>query len=81
MKTIYSFQYVRLIEQLKARRHELGLTQEQVTRQLQVPRTWLGKIEQRERRLDVLEAWRLCRLYGTRLGDIDKILSSDEERP
>ena len=81
MKTIHDPRYVRLIEHLKARRLALRLTQEQVTRQLHVPRSWMGKIEQRERKLDFLEAWRLCRLYGVSIGEIEKILSVEEKRP
>lgn len=81
MKTIHEYCYRNLVDYLKARRHQLGLTQEQVTRQLRVPRTWIGKVEQRERRLDVLETWQLCRLYGITLSEIEKILSSDVKRP
>jgi transcriptional regulator with XRE-family HTH domain len=80
MKTIYDDRYRRLIDRLRSRRLELGLTQEQVARQLKVPRTWPGKIEQCERRLDLLEAWNLCRLYGISLSEIDRILSADDER-
>ena len=81
MKTIHDPHYIHLIERLVARRHELGLTQEQVTQRLRVPRTWMGKVEQCERRLDVLETWRLCRLYGLKALDIEQILANDEKRP
>jgi transcriptional regulator with XRE-family HTH domain len=81
MKTIHDQRYVDLVEFLKSRRSSLGLTQEQVARQLRVPRTWIGKVEQRERRLDLLEAWNLCRLYGVRLSEVAKILASDVKRP
>ncbi len=81
MKTIYDDRYRMLIKRLRSRRLELGLTQERVARQLKVPRTWPGKIEQCERRLDLLEAWNLCRLYGISLSEIDRILSADDERP
>ena len=81
MKTIHDSRYSKLIDLLRARRHELGLTQEQVARQLRVPRTWMGKVEQRERRLDFLEGWRLCQLYGLKLSAIEIILSADEKRP
>jgi transcriptional regulator with XRE-family HTH domain len=81
MKTIFDSRYVRLVDLMIARRRELGLSQEQVTRQLQVTRSWIGKVEQRERRLDVLETWLLCRLYGIRMKDIEKTLTSDVKRP
>lgn len=81
VKTIYDDRYRKLIERLRSRRLELGLTQEWVARQLKVPRTWPGKIEQCERRLDLLEAWNLCRLYGVRLSEVAKILASNVKRP
>jgi transcriptional regulator with XRE-family HTH domain len=81
MKTIFDPRYCALIDLLKTRRCELGLSQEQVTRQLQVTRSWIGKVEQRERRLDVLETWLLCRLYGISLKDIEKTMTSAVKRP
>lgn len=81
MKTIYSYHYTKLIHVLRSRRLELGLTQEQVAVELHVSRTWIGKVEQRERRLDLLETWHLCRLYGIPFSEIENILSSDVKRP
>lgn len=80
MKTIYDPRYVAMIGQLKARRRRLGRTQQQVTRQLGVERSWLGKVEQRERRLDVLETWQLCRIYGITLSDLEAVLAAEEPR-
>lgn len=81
MKTIHDPNYVRLIDRLTARRRELGVTQEQVARHLHVARSWCGKVEQRERRLDCLEAWRLCQIYRFEFSEIEAILSAEEKRP
>jgi SpoVK/Ycf46/Vps4 family AAA+-type ATPase len=71
---------IQVAEAIKARRKELGLTQEQVTARLCVARSWLGKVEQRERRLDLLEAWNLCRLYGIGFSEIEEILSNGKRQ-
>lgn len=80
MKTIYDPRYVRLTELLVRRRKELGLTQEQVARKLRRTRSWTGKCEQRERRLDIVEVKLLCELYGIRFADVEAVLA-DAKRP
>lgn len=62
-KTIHHPAYVAMIERLRKRRLELGLTQEDVASNLKVHRTWLCKVETLERRLDVIETCDLCRIY------------------
>ena len=78
VKTIYDERYVRLIERLKQRRQELGLRQEQVARKFHRSRTWVSKVEQRERRLDVVELQDLCDFYGLPLTEVAATL--DEEK-
>ncbi len=73
-KTIYHPMYEQLISLLRDRRRELGMSQEDVARKLSVCRSWVGKVEQRERRLDVMETWCLCRVYGVSLADVGKLL-------
>lgn len=77
-KSIYDPRYRQLIDFLRKRRRKLGLTQLQVTDQLGVSRSWLGKIETRERRLDVIELCRLSEIYQISWAEIGAIL---EERP
>ena len=64
MKTIFDPRYVRLIDTLRTVRHKAGLTQAQAARRVGMSRVWLGKIERREVRLDVLHFVVLCRVYG-----------------
>lgn len=81
MKTIHDLRYVRLINHFIARRRELGMTQEQVSKHLNVSRTWCGKVEQRERRLDCLETWLLVKLYRMDFQAVEAILSMEEKCP
>jgi transcriptional regulator with XRE-family HTH domain len=69
-KTIHHPAYNAMIRYLCDRRRELGMTQEDVARKLGVSRTWVGKVENLERRLDFLETVDLCRLYGIPLHDL-----------
>ncbi len=63
MKTIYHPGYVSLVQALKRRRLELGMTQQDVAARLGCCRTRLAKIEQCELRMDVLAFWQLCNVY------------------
>ena len=77
-KSIFDPRYRRLIDFLRRRRRELGLTQSLVTDQLGVSRSWLGKVEQCERRIDVIELFRLSDIYEISWSEIGAIL---KERP
>ena len=63
-KTIQTEAYRRLIGRLADRRRQLRLHQEDVARTLGVARSWVGKVEQCDLRLDVVQLSRLCRCYG-----------------
>ena len=69
--------YITIIDQIKRRRQELGWSQEQVARRLHVPRTWIGKVERRERRLDLVEAWEICRAYRLDIHAVIRELEGD----
>ncbi len=45
-------------------RHERNLTQRQLAELLDVPYSWVGKVELGERRLDIIEFVRLCKALG-----------------
>ena len=77
-KTIYDPRYARLINHLRRRRRELSLRQQDVADKLGVTRSWVGKVEQRERRLDVLELYRLCEIYRIEWAELEPLL---KERP
>ncbi len=54
-KTIYSAGYRHLVQRLRARREELGITQSALSVQLGWPQQRLSAIEAGARRLDVME--------------------------
>ncbi|MFS1424716.1 helix-turn-helix domain-containing protein [Shewanella sp. 10N.286.48.B5] len=63
-KTLYAPEYRRLIEWLKSSRIEQGLTMRELAKRLEVPHSYVGKIEQCERKLDVLEFVKYCNKLG-----------------
>jgi transcriptional regulator with XRE-family HTH domain len=60
----YQTAYEDFLVRLRSARHDAGLTQEQVARQLGKPQSFVSKIESGERRVDVMELGILARLYG-----------------
>lgn len=61
-KSIHSPEYRLLLKWLRERREAQGLTMRAVGAKLHLPHSWVGKIETGERRLDVAEFVRLCRV-------------------
>ena len=64
-KTIHSTAYKVLREWLVEMRHTRQLTQRNLASLLDVPYSWVGKIELGERRLDIVEYVRICRALNT----------------
>ena len=62
MKSIYERSYRRLLELLVEARQDAGVTQQQLADLLQRPQSFISKIENGDRRLDVVEFLELCRL-------------------
>lgn len=63
-KTIHCDAYKVLREWLVQARNDKKLTQRQLAELLEVPHSWVAKVEQGERRLDVVEYLRVCRVLG-----------------
>lgn len=63
-KTLHSKEYERLTGWLKQSRVERGLSIRSLAKLLDVPHSFVGKIEQGERRLDVIEYVEYCRALG-----------------
>ncbi|WP_413479582.1 helix-turn-helix domain-containing protein [Vibrio hibernica] len=59
-KTLFTPEYAKLIEWLKEARAERGLTMRELAVELDVPHSYVGKVEQCERKLDVLEYVQYC---------------------
>ena len=60
-KTIYSPEYSNLLKWLRGQRKQKKITMRELGEKLGVIHSWVGKIEQGERRLDLVEYIRLCR--------------------
>lgn len=60
--------YKYLVRQLKKARHEAGLTQLEVAKKLHKPQSFISKIENGERRLDVTEVAQIAKIYKKPLG-------------
>jgi len=61
IKSIHSTQYQMLISWLKDARETQGLTMRDLAKKLEVPHSFIGKVEQCERRIDVIEYMAYCR--------------------
>lgn len=59
-KSLNSPQNLKLIAWLKQQRSEQGLTMRDLSERLEVPHSFVGKVEQGERRLDVVEYIQYC---------------------
>ena len=71
-KSRYTARYERLLQILRAARHEAKLTQEQVAAHFHTYPSFVSKVESGERRLDVVELADFCRLYSVRLTSLLK---------
>jgi transcriptional regulator with XRE-family HTH domain len=53
--SLHDPRYKRLIEMLASARKQAGLTQRDVAARLRQPPSYIGKLESRQRRLDIIE--------------------------
>jgi transcriptional regulator with XRE-family HTH domain len=60
LTSIHSEEWVKLAKWLREQREAKGLTMRDLAAKLEVPHSFVGKIEQRERRLDVVEYLIYC---------------------
>lgn len=64
MASVYSEEYQCVINALKKARKERGITQTQLAEALGKPQSFIAKVENGERRLDVVEFVHLAQLIG-----------------
>ena len=77
MKSTYSETYRSLIDRLVRARKAKGVTQSSLAKSLGRPQSFISKIENGERRLDVVEFIEIAQLIGEDPRDIiDALLSS-----
>ena len=63
-KTIHSAEYQTLTKWLREQRETLGFTMRELGERLAVPHSYIGKVEQCERRLDLIEYLDYCKALG-----------------
>jgi len=63
-------EYRGFLRRLRAARERAGLTQVDVARKLKRPQSYVSKSESGERRVDVVEAAEMARLYGVKTDDL-----------
>ena len=78
-KTIHSAEYQRLLEWLRLRRFDSGLTMRELGELLHVPHSWIGKVEQGERRLDLVEFIMVCSALNCDPQEGLKVITSSEK--
>jgi len=64
MRTLHDKRYKLIIQRLKEARLAKGLNQLSVSKSLKRPQSFVSKVENGERRLDVIELFDLMKLYG-----------------
>ncbi|HZW07087.1 MAG TPA: helix-turn-helix transcriptional regulator [Phycisphaerales bacterium] len=76
-KSVFSNEYAIFLRHLREARKRAGLTQGDMARKLRVPQSRVSKCELGERRVDVVELWRWCRILGIPLSDFTRALERD----
>lgn len=64
LKSTFTKEYEAFCLLLRQVREEAGLSQNQLAKRLNTPQAWLSKCEHGQRRIDVLELWRICEAIG-----------------
>lgn len=62
-KAIYLKEYKQIAEKLKKARLGSGLTQEEVAEKIRKPQSYISKVEQGERRIDIIKLRHFASLY------------------
>lgn len=70
MKSLRTPPHQALLKILRARRRAIGLSQREVARRVERGQSWMSKNEIGERRIDVIEFARLCKVLGLHPGRV-----------
>lgn len=63
-KSAFTAPYIALIDELIRRRHEIGMTQADLGAAYGEDQSFISRVERCQRRIDVYEFVRLCRILG-----------------
>ncbi len=64
MKSIHRKEYKELLAALSRARKDAGMTQAELAKKLKKPQSYISKIENGERRLDVVELMEIAKVVG-----------------
>lgn len=64
MKSTHSDEYQRVITALASARKDRGVLQTEIATRLDKPQSFISKVENRERRIDVAEFVQICGVIG-----------------
>lgn len=70
MKSIYHDDYRKLINHLIKVRKSKSFTQSEIAQKLQKPQSYVAKIENFERKLDILEFVNLCKILEIKASEV-----------
>ena len=70
MKSIYTDDYINIISVLRAIRINKNITQAEMAKQLNATQSFISKVENRERRLDVIELLSQIDALGVSVSDV-----------
>ena len=65
-KTIHREEYQKLLKALEQARTDKGMTQQEIADALGKPQSYISKIENGERRIDVIEFMEICEVIGVK---------------
>lgn len=69
-KSTFDPSYIEIIDRLIARRKELAMSQVDLAQAYGEDQSFISRVERRQRRIDVWEFVRLCRLLNIEPGDL-----------
>jgi transcriptional regulator with XRE-family HTH domain len=69
-KTVYTAAYGRMLSRLVKARKSAGLNQAELAGRLGRPQSFMSKVENGERRIDVVELIAICNAIGVDPGDV-----------
>lgn len=70
MKSIYTDDYINIISALRAVRINKNITQAEMAKKMNVTQSFISKVENRERRLDVIELLSWVDALGVPVSDV-----------
>jgi len=77
MKTIYSNTNKALLNWLSSKRLLAGITQQQLSEQLNRPQSFVSKYENGERRLDIIETIEICKALKSNPHELIEIIAKE----